>query len=304
MKLKNIALIAALITLVSGCEQFDQFNEKFMGKKEATPASEPVDAVATVNGEAISVDIFNSYARARAQQQQGVDIDKHRGAIINEMINRQLLVQEAIKNGLDKQPQISAEIQNQQENILSTVMMRHYLSQNEITDEMLKQEYDDFIKNTNFDEYQISYIMVKTKEEAEDIAKKLDAGANFAEMAKEKSLDPNGKQGGSLGWITPTRLPAPFAKMLGTLKKGEHGIMSEPNGQHIFRMDDIRTQDAPSFEDSKKGMVAKIHKRKLDNYINELKATAKIEIRKTEETPAPSTEAPAETPAEAPAATN
>jgi len=304
MKLKNIALIAVLITLVTGCEQFDQFKEKFMGKKEAAPAADPVDAVATVNGDAISVDKFNSYARARAQQQQGVDIDKHRGAIINEMINRQLMVQDAIKKGLDKKPQVIAEIQNQHDNILSALMVREKLSSNEVTDEMLKQEYDEFIKNTNFDEYQISYMMVKTKEEAEDIAKKLDAGADFAELAKEKSLDPNGKQGGSLGWISPTRLPAPFAKMLGTLKKGEHGTMSEPNGQHIFRMDDIRTQDAPSFEDSKKGMVARIQKRNLDNYINELKATANIEIRKTEEAPAPSTEAPAETPAEAPATTN
>ncbi len=296
MLLKKIALVSALVLLISGCEQFDQFKEKLMGKSgsaETTAPEAPVEAVATVNGQPISVEMFNSYARARIQQQKGIDIDQHRGAIINELINRQLLVQEAVKSGLDKKPQVKAEIQSQQDNILSAMMMRHHLSQNEATEEMIKQEYDDFVKNTNFDEYNVSYIMVKTKEEAEDIVAKLDKGANFAEMAKKKSLDPNGKKGGSLGWVTPSRLPPPFAKMLSTIKKGEQGSMSGPNGWHIFRMDDIRTKEPPSFEDSKQAMASNIQKRNLQQFIEKLKAAANIEVKKTGE--APTEPAPAAT---------
>ncbi|MDH5436988.1 MAG: SurA N-terminal domain-containing protein, partial [Gammaproteobacteria bacterium] len=176
MLLRKIALISTLIILVSGCEQMDQLKDKLTGAKSelAEEKSAPVDAVATVNGQSITVEVFNTYARARMQQQQGLDVDKHRGAIINELVNRELLLQEAIKNGLDKKPQVSAEIQSQKANILSTVMMRHQLSQDEVTEEMIKQEYDDFIKTTNFDEYKVSYIMVATKEDADAVIASLD----------------------------------------------------------------------------------------------------------------------------------
>lgn len=299
MLVKKIALVSALVMLVSGCEQMDQLKDKLMGAKPelADEKIEPVDAVATVNGQPVSVNVFNSYVRARMQHQQGIDIEKHRGAIINELVNRQLLVQEAIKNGLDKKPQVNAEIEGQRDNILSSVMIRQQLTQNPVTEEMVKQEYDDFIKSTNFDEYNVSYIMVATKEEADTVIASLDKGANFAETAKQKSLDPNGKQGGSLGWVTPNKLPPPFAQMLASIEKGKHGSMSGPNGWHIFRMDDIRTAAAPSFEESKQGMEGRIQKKRLEEYINSLRATANIEIKAVEKAPAP---APAEnTPVEA-----
>ena len=304
MLFKKIALASALVLLISGCEQFDQFKEQLMGKSDSTETTPetPVEAIATVNGQPISVEMFNSYARARMQQQKGIDIDQHRGAIINELINRQLLAQEAVKSGLDKKSQVKAEIQSQQENILSSMMMRHHLSQNETTEEMIKQEYDDFVKNTNFDEYKVSHIMIKTKEEADAIMAKLDKGESFSEIAKKKSLDPNGKQGGSLGWVTPARMPAPFAQMLSTIKKGKQGSMSGPNGWHIFRMDDIRTKEPPSFEDSKQAMAGKIQKKNLQEFIEKLKTAANIEIKKTEETPV---EPAASTPTvDAPATTN
>ena len=301
MNSRKILLASILAITLNGCDQIDQLTgKKEQAATETTSVTQPaVDAVVTVNGKQVSVEVFNSYAKAKLQNQHGADVEQYRGLIMNELINRELLVQQAISEGLDKDAAIAADIENQTSNILAGMLINKKIQANQITEEMMQQEYDEFVKSTDFNEYKVSLITVASEAEANALVEEINKGADFAKLASEKSLDPNGKNGGSLDWVEPRNLPPAIAQTLLKIEKGKVGTLGSSQGWHIFKVDDIRKNDAPSYEDSKRGMAGRLQKKYLDNYLNDLRTKANIEIKADKNAEAPAAEAPA---AEAPAA--
>ena len=85
-----------------------------------------------------------------------------------------------------------------------------------------------------------SHILVKTEPEANVVYYDVTHGMGFEEVAKEKSLCPSKKKGGSLGWFGRNQMVKEFETAAFSLKKGE---ISKPVktqfGWHIIRVDDI-----------------------------------------------------------------
>jgi peptidyl-prolyl cis-trans isomerase C len=117
---------------------------------------------------------------------------------------------------------------------------------------------------------------VPTKEKAEQIIKKLKAGAKFEDLAKAESTDNSKASGGDLGWFTLARMVKPFADALKTLKNGE--FTQEPvqtqYGWHIIKLEETRNA---SFDQSKDMVSKAVIQRKLIAYVEDLKKNAKIE---------------------------
>lgn len=160
--------------------------------------------------------------------------------------------------------------------VRNTVLMNDYyealLKEFEADDKQLEKYYND-----HKDEYftaTASHILVADVDEANKIKKELDKGADFAEMAKEKSLDPSGAQGGDLGTFNNGEMVQPFNDALKVMKKGE---ISDPvktdYGYHIIKLTDKK---ARTFKDLKDELKQTYAQEKVKEYVDKLQKDAKI----------------------------
>ncbi|HKK06313.1 MAG TPA: peptidylprolyl isomerase [Gammaproteobacteria bacterium] len=237
-------------------------------------------AVAIVNGKPISQETFDLYVKMRNSQHP----DQHasREQIINELVNSELIYQQALKEKLDKKPQIKEEIKLQRKNLLINAALRHHLEQHPISDKELKKEYDERIAHANVEQYKARHILTKTEDKAKEVIQKLKGGAKFADLAKKYSTDEgSAKNGGELGWFTSGQMVPPFSDAVAQLKKGEY--TKEPIktqfGWHVIELEDKRKMQPPAFDDVK-GQIANVMRNKqLKDYVQSLREKAKIDIK-------------------------
>lgn len=245
-----------------------------------TPALYAADAAATVNGKPIKqswVDYISKDAQARGQKPS----DGLRNAIINELVGTELAYQEAVKQGVDKDPDLitAAEIGNRK--LVVNSFLAGFMKKNPVTDADKKEAYEQYKKELGDKEYSARHILVKTEAEAKDVQAQLAKGVDFAKLAKEKSLDPGSKEkGGDLGWFSPAGMVKPFSEAVTGLKKGE--VTTAPVqtqfGWHIIKLVDSRATQVPSYDKVKDGLERTLQQRKLEKMMLDLKAKAKIDV--------------------------
>ena len=245
-----------------------------------TPALYAADAAATVNGKAIKqtwVDYITKDAIARGQKPG----DGLKNAIINELVGTELAYQEAIKNGIDKQPDfITAEELGHRKLVVNT-FLADFMKKNPVTDADKKAAYEQYKKELGDKEYSARHILVKTEAEANDILAQVKKGSDFAKIAKEKSLDPGSKEkGGDLGWFSPAGMVKPFSDAVTSLKKGEVSTtpVQTQFGWHVIKLVDSRATQVPPYDKVKDGLERTLQQRKLEKMMLDLKAKAKIDV--------------------------
>lgn len=256
--------------------------------------------IATINGQPLyqeNLEVIQS-ALPKAMPEQH---------LVERMIELRLLASAARQEGLDKQIKTQAQIQNAVDNQLANDYLSNYLSKMEVTDAVLKPEYDKFVKGyPSTTQYKAAHILVKTKEEAEAIIKQLDSGTPFDQLAKEKSQDPgSAKQGGDLGWFAADQMVPEFSAAVEKLKKGE--ITQQPVksqfGWHVIKLEDTRQSQPPTFAELKPQLETQYRRAAIENLIKELRAKAKVDIVAVPTTPsAAPVEAPKPAAEPAPAA--
>ena len=272
-------ILASVISLLvlSACNSDQQ-------AKPSTPtAKEAVEA--TVNGIAISKSRVDLIAKqsADAGQPDSPDVRK---SIIDQLIIQTLVVDEAIKKGLDKSQEVREQIDLMRQSALADAYVQDFIKTNSVSDEMLKTEYERF-KGTIGDEYRARHILVKTDAEARAIIAELQKDpASFAKLAQEKSSDTASKaKGGDLGWFDPRRMAPEFGAAVKALEKGK--ITEEPVvtsfGYHVILLEDSRPIEPPALEGIKTGLTQQIQQQNLMKHLDDLKAKAKIEMSKEPE---------------------
>ena len=150
-----------------------------------------------------------------------------------------------------------------------------------VSDAEAKKFYDEQIKAMKpQDEVSARHILVEKKELADEIAKKLKAGGDFAALAKEHSKDPGSKDnGGDLGFFGRGMMVPPFEEAAFKMAKGDTSAPVQSQfGFHVIRVDDKRTRAAPPFESVKERLVASLVSQKAQALSGELRGKATIEI--------------------------
>jgi len=234
--------------------------------------------VARVNGVAIPQQYFELLIKNLVAQGRP-DSPEMRDAIKQQMINRELMTQEAAKRGLDKNPEIAARLNFSRQDVLSNAYFQEVLRANPVTDDALKKEYER-IKAQSAKEYKTRHILVEKEDEAKDIIAQLKKGASFEKLAAEKSNDPGSKaNGGDLDWSMPSRFVKPFGDAMVKLKKGQ--ITDTPVhtnfGWHVIRVDDERAAKLPGFDEAKPQLQQALQNQAVEKAIADLRAKAKIE---------------------------
>jgi peptidyl-prolyl cis-trans isomerase C len=269
-----ISTVAAIAVMVSACGK---------GQQAATPATTDANApppVAIVNGTPISRTDYDVYVKSLLQGKNQTELTpEQKGQVLDEMITMQLVSTQALKDGLDKDPDVAARLEVLRMRVLADAESQKYLKGKEPTDAELHAEYDSAIAAMDKTEYHARHILVSSKEQAETLIKKLKGGAKFEDVAKAESSDNSKTNGGDLGWFTLTRMVKPFGDALKSLKKGE--ITPEPvqtqYGWHIIKLEDTREVTPPPFDQVKTQVTNGVIQKKLQAYVEDLKKTAKID---------------------------
>lgn len=215
--------------------------------------------VATVNGR----DIIAEELIITAQQNK-FDYKKlnelQKKMLLNGLINRILVAEDAKKQNLDKDPVTKLKLDALIDSVLAATVLEIETEKAKFTDEEIKAYYDNKILSDVQKQYKASHILVKEESEANELIKLLADADNekFAELAKEKSLDKGSAvKGGDLGWFNPATMVPSFAK---AVKEATPGKVTAPVksqfGWHIILVIDTKDLTPPSLEDSK----AKIEK--------------------------------------------
>jgi peptidyl-prolyl cis-trans isomerase C len=231
---------------------------------------------ARVNDVIITNNEFEAYAKAkRASQPEGNFSDK---AITDEMIATEILRQEAINIGIDKRPEIIEQIKRQESNILINTLMTEKFADLSFTEEELESEYDRLLGLSDFNEYKARHILLQTEDDAKVVIEELKAGANFEELAKEKSQGPSAPNGGDLGWFKAETMVPPFSAAVRKMEKGSYTpeAVKTRFGWHVILLEDKRTTEQPKYEDVKQNLQQSLTRQKIEKYVEELEAKSTI----------------------------
>ena len=238
------------------------------------------DTVATVNGTKIKKQTLDTYTKFIQAANQGAQIDSR--LVLSELIKMELLYQEALKQKVDKDPDVAVRAEMQRKELLANALLQKSGIGAPIPDDELKKIYDEKIKTQNITEFKARHILVKGEDEAKAIIAELDKGGSFDELAKSKSTDAGTKEnGGDLGWFASPQMVPEFSQAVAGLQKGSYTKtpVQTRYGYHIIKLEDSRAATPPSFEDSKKRIVASIQNSRLLDYIESLRKKAKIDIK-------------------------
>lgn len=202
------------------------------------------------------------------------------GQLKEEVIAREIFMQEAQVRGLDVTEDYKNQIELARQAILIRALFSDYQTKNPVTDAEIKAEYDKFAAANSGKEFKARHILVETEDQAKAIIAKLKKGGKFEDIAKKESKDPgSGKEGGDLGWANPGNYVKEFSDALSALTKGkmtETPVKSQ-FGYHIIRLDDIRDAQLPKFEDVKPQIAQQLQQQKIAKFQEELRSKAKVE---------------------------
>ena len=236
--------------------------------------------LAVVNGKAIPTSRVDAIVKQVVAQGQGQDSPQLREMIKKQLIEREVLMQEAIKQGYDKKPEVKQALDSTRQAIVVSQLARDYITKNPVTDAEIKAEYDRYAKTQAAEkEYHLRHILVDKEEDAKAIIAKLKGGAKFEDLAKQSKDTGSANNGGDLDWATPSAFPPEFAAGFTKLQKG--GITETPvktgAGYHVIKVDDTRAVKVPALEEIKPQIAESLTQQKLASYQEEMVKKAKVQ---------------------------
>lgn len=235
--------------------------------------------VAVVNGKAIPSSRVDAVVKQVVAQGQQPDSPQLRELIKKDLIGREVLMQEAEKQGFGKDAAVKTQLENARQAIIINALVAEYVKKNPIKDTDIKAEYDKFVAQSGTKEYHVRHILTETAAEADAVIAKLKGGAKFEELAKTSKDTGSAANGGDLDWASPSSFPKVFSDAFVGLQKGQvtEKPVQTPNGFHVIKVDDIRDAKLPTLEEVKPQIAEALTQKKLQAYQEELVKKAKVQ---------------------------
>lgn len=250
-KLKAILLATAFGLTMPGLALAQSDTAETATPDAETAAPEKVEAnsrtvLATVNGTEITMGHVYAALANLSEEERRLAPD-----VLLQGLTERLIQQEALSSSADGASRaVELRLENDRRAMIAAERVQNMAAELEITDEEVKALYDErFADFTPATEYNAAHILVATEDEAKAIVTELEGGADFAELAKEKSTGPSGPGGGKLGWFSADRMVAPFSAAVAEM---EPGAISAPVktdfGWHVIKLEDTRIPEVPPLE--------------------------------------------------------
>ncbi len=235
--------------------------------------------VAIVNGKAVPKTRMDALAQQVARSGRPVTPEMQ-GQLREEVIAREIFVQEAQARGLDASDEYKNQLELTKQSILIRELFGDFQKKNPVTDEETKAEYDKFASANAGKEYRARHILVEKEDQAKALIVQLKKGAKFEDLAKKNSKDPgSGANGGDLDWANASSYVKEFSDALTGLSKGKmtDAPVKTQFGYHIIRLEDVREAQLPKYEDVKPQIAQQLQQQKLAKFQEDLRAKAKVE---------------------------
>lgn len=245
-------------------------------------AAEKSPIIATVNGSEITQDVFELYGERRIGTKPDAELpDDKRKDLIEELVHRELIYQDAVSLKFDQDAAFVREMQEQVRNIMVRFRVDKLLEANPPSEALLKQIYQEQIVGPTSNEYNARHILVQTEAEAKEIIEELNKGVSFVDVAKSKSSGPSSDDGGDLGWFTLNQMVKPFAEAVEKLKPGNYTTRPVESrfGWHVIKLEDVRKVEPPAFNTVHEQIMQIAQNKIISDYIEKLRQSAKIEIK-------------------------
>ena len=236
--------------------------------------------VATVNGKAIPASRVDQVVKQVVAQGKATDSPQLREAVKKDLIGREVLIQEADKQGIGARPDVKNAIDNARQSIIINAMLADYVKKHPTTDAEIKAEYDKAKAAHQSDkEYHARHILVENEADAKSIIAKLKGGAKFEDLAKQSKDPGSAANGGDLGWAGPDNFVPEFSKAMTSLNKGQ--ITDTPvktqYGYHVIQLEDVRPVTIPPLDQVKQQVGESLTQRKVAAFRDELMKKAKVQ---------------------------
>jgi len=258
----------------------DEPAKKEAAKKDAAKKDAAQGAnIAKVNGVAVP--------RARQDllmQQQGArgmpDNEQTRTLVRDELINREVLYQEAQKTGVGKKPEVQAQVDMARQEVVVSAYVRDWVRTHPVTDADVQKEYERARSQAGDKEYRARHILVETEEQAKGLIDELKKGGKFEDLATKNSKDPgSASRGGDLDWNVPGTYDKQFADALVKLEKGKYTDTPVHTrfGYHIIMLEDTRPVKFPALNEVRQRISQQVTQARIEELVKSLRAKAKVE---------------------------
>jgi peptidyl-prolyl cis-trans isomerase C len=247
--------------------------------KPAAKAAAGKPAIATVNGVPVPQERMDLLMQQ--QQQRGApDNDQMRNMVRDELVNREVIAQEAQKSGVAKNREVQAQLDMARQEIIVSAYLREYARKNPISDADVQKEYERAKSQHGDKEYRARHILVETEDQAKSLIADLKKGAKFDDLASKNSKDTgSATRGGDLDWNVPGTYDKQFADALTRLEKGKYtdAPVKTRFGFHIIQLDDVRPAKFATLAEVKPRIQQMLVQTKIEELVRGLRAKAKIE---------------------------
>ncbi len=243
--------------------------------------AEESQVIATINGDAITADEVRTFFR-RQGPASGLDVrdPQAQTQLFKLLIEREILYQEGIKKGIDKQPEVALAIEDQRRQEIAKAVIEHHLKEHPITEEQVKALYEKEYGPDRAFEVKLRHIQLDSEEEAKKVIERLEKGESFEALARELSKDASAEKGGDLGWHSLNALPAGFGEVIVTLDEAQFSkqpIQSDL-GWHVVMVEKKRPVTPPSYESIKHQLFDQLQNQAIADYIARVKEQAEVTI--------------------------
>ena len=278
MKSRIFAAALALAPLAVAAQDSATLPTKPAAKPAAKGAARD-DRVATVNGVAVPrarMDFMMQQQRSRGTQ----DNEQTRAMMRDELVNREIIAQEAQKIGIAKRPEVQNQLDVARQEIIVSAFLSDWVRRHPISEAELQREYERARAETGDKEYRARHILVENEDQAKALIADLKKGAKFNELAEKNSKDPGSRErGGDLDWNVPAAYDKPFGDALAKLAKGKY--TEQPvrtrHGFHVIQLDDVREVKFPSLAEVKPRLQQQMVQNRISELVRELRAKSKVE---------------------------
>jgi len=225
------------------------------------------------SGANIDPNVFNMYLESRIQKPADQATLQEVSAVRDELTDIYLLSVQPRADELKENLRIQAQLELQSRAMLAQAVATDFLERNPASDEEMQALYAEQAELTPTQEFKARHILVETQGEATAIVTELDGGANFEELAREKSTGPSGPSGGDLGWFPPERMVPEFSQAVMALGDGEYTKtpVQTQFGWHVILREESRESAPPPYDSVRDVLKQQVESQKLQAYLMSLR---------------------------------